>query len=101
LVIIVLTVLFGMWLAQGLEAHSPEQQAISDAAAALGGRERIAAVRTLLLEGQGKDFSFGRGARPESVARQDRVDAVCAGSEIARLGCLTGTRLIADARARG
>ena len=70
LVIMVLTVLSGMWLAQGLEAQSPEQQAIGDAAAALGGRERIAAVRTLLLEGQGKDFSFGQGARPDEMGSQ-------------------------------
>ena len=51
-------------------AQTPEQQILADAAAALGGRDRILAVRTLLLEGQGKDFSFGQGARPDEMGMQ-------------------------------
>ena len=69
-IVIILTVLSGSWLVPGLIAQSQEQQIISDAAAALGGRERIAAVRTMLLEGQGKDFSFGQGARPDEMGSQ-------------------------------
>ena len=48
----------------------PEQQIVSDAAEALGGRDRILAVRTLLIEGQGKDFSFGQGARPDEMGSE-------------------------------
>src|SRR5687768_3226947 len=69
-VIIIFAVLAGVWLVQGLEAQSPEQQVVSEVAQALGGRDRILAVRTLLLEGQGKDFSFGQGARPDDMGSQ-------------------------------
>ena len=69
--LIALTVLSGSWLVQGLvEAQAPEQQIVSDAAEALGGRDRILAVRTLLIEGQGKDFSFGQGARPDEMGSE-------------------------------
>src|ERR1700750_3419874 len=34
-------------------AQTPEQQVINDAAEALGGRDRVMAVRTMLLEGAG------------------------------------------------
>ena len=34
-------------------AQTPEQQVVNDAATALGGRERVLAVKTLLLEGAG------------------------------------------------
>src|SRR5688572_8375085 len=67
-VLLALAILSGLWLVQGLvAAQVPEQQIISDAAEALGGRDRILAVRTLLVEGQGKDFSFGQGARPDEM----------------------------------
>jgi glyoxylase-like metal-dependent hydrolase (beta-lactamase superfamily II) len=69
-VILALAVLSAVWLVEGLEAQSPEQQVISEIAQALGGRERILAVRTLLIEGQGKDFSFGQGARPDEMGSQ-------------------------------
>ena len=70
-VLIALTVLSGLWLVQGLvEAQAPEQQIVNEAAEALGGRDRILAVRTLLIEGQGKDFSFGQGARPDQMGSE-------------------------------
>lgn len=63
--------LSGAWLVQGVvEAQAPEQQIVDDAAQALGGRDRILAVRTLLVEGQGKDFSFGQGARPDEMGSE-------------------------------
>ena len=37
-------------------AQNPAQQLIADAAVAMGGRERIMAVRTLMVEGGGHDF---------------------------------------------
>ena len=36
-----------------LAAQTPEQQVVDDAAAALGGRDRVMAVKTMLLEGAG------------------------------------------------
>ena len=38
-------------------AQTPEQQVVNDAAQALGGRDRIAAVKTMLLEGAGNQVS--------------------------------------------
>lgn len=51
-------------------AQGSPQQVIDDAAAALGGKDRIQAVKTLVVEGQGKDFSFGQGARPDDMGSQ-------------------------------
>jgi glyoxylase-like metal-dependent hydrolase (beta-lactamase superfamily II) len=43
----------------GCSAGSAEQQAIDRAAAALGGRDRIAAVKTLVVSGEGTAYSVG------------------------------------------
>ena len=45
-----------MW---GCGGATPEQQVISDAAAALGGRERIEAVKTLVVTGEGTAYAVG------------------------------------------
>ena len=37
----------------GCARPTPEQQVVSDAAAALGGRDRILAVKTIVIEGEG------------------------------------------------
>ena len=43
---------------------TPEQQVVGDAAAALGGRDRLAAVRTLVLEGEGTQYNLGQDVTP-------------------------------------
>ena len=43
----------------------PEQQLLADAAAALGGRERIEAVRSLRLEGEGESPNIGQNTMPD------------------------------------
>src|SRR5437762_12755791 len=43
---------------------APAQQTINDAAAALGGRDRILAVKTLVIEGTGTNGNLGRAIRP-------------------------------------
>ena len=60
-----------MW--QGLLAQSTEQQVIADAAAALGGRERILAVKTLIVEGGGRDLNVGQSLRFDDVGLQSDV----------------------------
>ena len=45
----------------GCAAASAEQQAISEATAALGGRDRIEAVKTLVVSGEGKGYCGGIG----------------------------------------
>ena len=54
-------------------AQTPAQQIVADAAAAMGGRERILAVRTLLLEGEGKEFSFGQGSSWSEMGQEASV----------------------------
>src|SRR5262245_17256261 len=44
---------------------TPEQQVINDAAAALGGRDRILAVKTLVIEGDGANGNLGQDLTPE------------------------------------
>src|SRR5262245_40776870 len=58
---------------QGLRAQSNEQQIIADAAAALGGRERILAVKTLIVEGGGRDLNVGQSLRFDDLGLQSDV----------------------------
>jgi glyoxylase-like metal-dependent hydrolase (beta-lactamase superfamily II) len=46
---------------------SPERQMIDDAAAAMGGRERILAVKTLVIEGDGTNGNLGQDLTPEAT----------------------------------
>jgi glyoxylase-like metal-dependent hydrolase (beta-lactamase superfamily II) len=48
----------------GCSRPSPEQQIVNDAAQALGGRDRIAAVKTLVVEGAGTQYNLGQDVRP-------------------------------------
>ena len=52
---------------------TPEQQIINDAAAALGGRDRILAVRTLVLEGEGTNGNLGQDMTMESTGQLFQV----------------------------
>src|SRR5262249_29567157 len=47
----------------------PEQQVINDAAAALGGRDRIVAVKTLVIEGDGANGNLGQDLTPERAVQ--------------------------------
>src|SRR5258705_4008477 len=47
--------------------RAPEQQIVDDAAAALGGRDRILAVKTLVIEGDGKNGNLGQDLTPEAT----------------------------------
>ena len=43
---------------------APEQQLVNDAASALGGAERLLAVKTLVLEGEGTQYNLGQDISP-------------------------------------
>ena len=43
---------------------TPEQRVVDDAASALGGRERLLAVKTLVIEGQGTQYNLGQDVVP-------------------------------------
>jgi glyoxylase-like metal-dependent hydrolase (beta-lactamase superfamily II) len=57
----------------GLSAQSAEQQIVGDAAMALGGRERILAVKTLIVEGGGRDLNVGQSLRFDDIGLQSDV----------------------------
>ncbi len=48
---------------------TPEQQIVNDAADALGGRERIQAVKTLVLEGEGTNGNLGQDMTPDATGQ--------------------------------
>jgi hypothetical protein len=48
------------------QAPNPAMRVVEDAAAALGGRERLLAVRTLTIEGYGSNPNIGQAMTPES-----------------------------------
>ena len=48
-------------------AQTPEQQVVNDAVAALGGRDRVMAVKTLMFEGGGHDFQVDQEFAYEKI----------------------------------
>jgi glyoxylase-like metal-dependent hydrolase (beta-lactamase superfamily II) len=59
----------------GCTRPSPEQQIVSDAAKALGGGDRIQAVKTLVIEGEGTNGNLGQDMRPEATTQTFKVTA--------------------------
>lgn len=61
--------LFALFAAVTMAACSqatPEQQIVNDAAEALGGADRILAVKTLVLEGEGTQYNLGQDVTPDA-----------------------------------
>jgi glyoxylase-like metal-dependent hydrolase (beta-lactamase superfamily II) len=56
-------------------ARSPEQQIVADAAEALGGRERILAIKTLTIEGEGTNGNLGQDMTPDATSQRFTVAA--------------------------
>ena len=54
----------------GCAQPTPEQQFLNDAAAALGGRTRIQAVKTLTIEGEGTNYNLGQDMKPDAATQQ-------------------------------
>jgi glyoxylase-like metal-dependent hydrolase (beta-lactamase superfamily II) len=52
---------------------TPEQQIVNDAAEALGGAERIQAVKTLVLQGEGSNGNLGQDMTPEATGQAFKV----------------------------
>lgn len=62
-------VLVAACLVSACAQPTPEQQIINDAAAALGGRDRILAVKTLVVEGNGANGNLGQDLTPERTTQ--------------------------------
>lgn len=61
--------LFALFAAVTMAACSqatPEQQIVNDAAEALGGADRILAVKTLVVEGEGTQYNLGQDVNPDA-----------------------------------
>jgi opacity protein-like surface antigen len=56
-------------LAGACARATPEQQIVNDAASALGGRDRILAVKTLVIEGEGTNGNLGQDMTPEATSQ--------------------------------
>ena len=56
-------------LLTGCTRATPEQQIVHDAASALGGRARILALKTLVLEGEGTNGNLGQDMTPEATSQ--------------------------------
>ncbi len=54
---------------------TPEQQIVNNAAEALGGRDRILAAKTLVLEGQGINGNLGQDMTPDATGQAFTVSA--------------------------
>ena len=53
----------------GCATAPPEQQFVNEIAAALGGRERVLAVRTVVAEGEGTQYNLGQDVRPGATGQ--------------------------------
>ena len=65
--------LAAMLLASALHAQTTGQQIVADAAAALGGRDRVLAVKTLIVQGGGHDLNVGQSLRYDELGLQSDV----------------------------
>ena len=67
--------LFAAAIVAACTQTTPEQQVVNDAAAALGGRDRILAVKTLVMEGEGTQYNPGQDVTPEANGQTFTVTA--------------------------
>jgi glyoxylase-like metal-dependent hydrolase (beta-lactamase superfamily II) len=54
----------------GCAPAPPEQQFLNDALRAVGGRSRIEAAKTILIEGDGVNYNLGQDMKPEAATQQ-------------------------------
>ena len=57
-------------ISAGCTPRPPEQQFIDDAMRAVGGRARVEAVKTIVIEGTGVNYNLGQDMKPEAATQQ-------------------------------
>ena len=57
-------------LTVGCTPKPPEQQFIDDAMRAVGGRDRVIAVKSIVIEGTGVNYNLGQDMKPEAATQQ-------------------------------
>jgi len=65
-----LSIIVATMLTAACTQATPEQQIVNDAAAALGGRDRIMAVKTLVIEGTGTNGNLGQDMTMDATGQQ-------------------------------
>jgi glyoxylase-like metal-dependent hydrolase (beta-lactamase superfamily II) len=63
----------GLGSAVACTRNSPEQQVVADAATALGGRDKILAIKTITIEGEGTNANLGQDMTMEASGQQFAV----------------------------
>jgi glyoxylase-like metal-dependent hydrolase (beta-lactamase superfamily II) len=63
----------GALLVGGCAQTTPELQVVDQAANAIGGRDRILAVNTLILEGEGENYNLGQNRSPDAELPRYKV----------------------------
>ncbi len=67
----------------GCTAATPEQQFVDDAMRSLGGRSRVEAAKTLVIEGEGVNYNLGQDIKPEAATQQFAISSYTRQIEIA------------------
>src|SRR6187402_3294719 len=57
-------------ISSGCTPKPPEQQFIDDAMRAVGGRDKVIAVRSIVIEGTGVNYNLGQDMKPEAATQQ-------------------------------
>ena len=59
--------------AAGCTPRPPEQQFLEDAMRAVGGRARVEAIKSIVIEGSGVNYNLGQDMRPEAATQQFEI----------------------------
>ena len=54
----------------GCATQPPPQQFVNDALRAVGGRDRVESVKTIVIEGTGVNYNLGQDMKPEAATQQ-------------------------------
>ena len=57
-------------ISSGCTPKTPEQQFIDDAMRAVGGRDRVIATKSIVIEGTGVNYNLGQDMKPEAATQQ-------------------------------
>jgi len=61
--------MFAVIMSGACTQRTPEQQIVNDAAKALGGSDRVLAVKTLVIEGEGSQGNLGQDMAPDATGQ--------------------------------
>ena len=77
--------LFTSYLLGCSTSATPEQQFLNDAMTAVGGRNRVEAVKTIVIEANGVNYNLGQDMRPEASTQQFAISGYSRKIDVANL----------------